>query len=128
MNPSQPKEDGEYEEMALYNTAREAHTYHLAENANSARGCLLPLATQNFQQLLALSSGTAPRLNNVEQLGRGDVRIFVSTQPKDYPWLAGRRQSFRSRTSPDIFTKGVRSLRYSEQSQPLSGSPIEWAQ
>ncbi|HVH70454.1 MAG TPA: carboxypeptidase-like regulatory domain-containing protein, partial [Candidatus Dormibacteraeota bacterium] len=39
----------------------------------------LPLATQNFQQLLTLSSGAQDRLNNATQLGRGDVRVFVNT-------------------------------------------------
>ncbi|MGA8183573.1 MAG: carboxypeptidase regulatory-like domain-containing protein [Terriglobia bacterium] len=40
----------------------------------------LPLATQNFQQLLTLSAGAQDRLNNATQLGRGDVKIFVNGQ------------------------------------------------
>jgi Carboxypeptidase regulatory-like domain len=40
----------------------------------------LPLATQNFQQLLTLSVGAQDRLNNATQLGRGDVKIFVNGQ------------------------------------------------
>lgn len=43
----------------------------------------LPLATQNFQQLLTLSSGAASTLNNSEQLGRGNVRINVNGQRED---------------------------------------------
>jgi hypothetical protein len=43
----------------------------------------LPLATQNFQQLLTLSTGAQDRLNNATQLGRGDVRVFVNGQRED---------------------------------------------
>ena len=43
----------------------------------------LPLATQNFQQLLTLSSGAQSELNSSTQLGRGDVRIIVNGQRED---------------------------------------------
>src|SRR5580692_5547870 len=43
----------------------------------------LPLATQNFQQLLTLSTGASSTLNNSEQLGRGNVRINVNGQRED---------------------------------------------
>lgn len=43
----------------------------------------LPLATQNFQQLLTLSSGAQSNLNSSSQLGRGDVRIQVNGQRED---------------------------------------------
>ncbi|HUO13697.1 MAG TPA: TonB-dependent receptor [Verrucomicrobiae bacterium] len=43
----------------------------------------LPLATQNFQQLLTLSSGAQSELNAAAQLGRGDVRIEVNGQRED---------------------------------------------
>src|SRR5581483_3999433 len=43
----------------------------------------LPLATQNFQQLLTLSSGAQSELNASAQLGRGDVRIIVNGQRED---------------------------------------------
>ena len=43
----------------------------------------LPLATQNFQQLLTLSTGAQDRLNNATQLGHGDVKIFVNGQRED---------------------------------------------
>ena len=40
----------------------------------------LPLATENFQQLLSLSAGTTSQLNNSGSVGRGDVRIQVNGQ------------------------------------------------
>ena len=43
----------------------------------------LPLATQNFQQLLTLSTGAQSELNAAAQLGRGDVRIEVNGQRED---------------------------------------------
>ncbi|HWY20663.1 MAG TPA: TonB-dependent receptor [Candidatus Acidoferrum sp.] len=43
----------------------------------------LPLATQNFQQLLTLSTGAQGDLNAASQLGRGSVRIFVNGQRED---------------------------------------------
>ncbi len=43
----------------------------------------LPLATQNFQQLLTLSSGAQGELNATSQLGRGNVRIEVNGQRED---------------------------------------------
>jgi hypothetical protein len=49
--------------------------------ANTIR--TLPLATQNFQQLLALSTGAQSELNSSTQLGRGNVRIEVNGQRED---------------------------------------------
>jgi hypothetical protein len=43
----------------------------------------LPLATQNFQQLLSLSTGAQSDLNSSAQLGRGNVRILVNGQRED---------------------------------------------
>ncbi len=43
----------------------------------------LPLATQNFQQLLSLSSGSSSNLNASASLGRGDTRIDVNGQRED---------------------------------------------
>jgi len=43
----------------------------------------LPLATQNFQELLTLSAGAQSELNSSTQLGRGDVRINVNGQRED---------------------------------------------
>src|SRR5256885_13103599 len=43
----------------------------------------LPLATQNYQQLLTLSTGAQSELNASAQLGRGNVRIIVNGQCED---------------------------------------------
>jgi len=43
----------------------------------------LPLATQNFQQLLTLSTGAQSDFNSSTELGRGDVRIKVNGQRED---------------------------------------------
>src|SRR6201982_3937069 len=43
----------------------------------------LPLATQNFQQLLTLSSGAQSEFNASAQLGRGNVRVIVNGQRED---------------------------------------------
>jgi hypothetical protein len=43
----------------------------------------LPLATQNYQQLLTLSTGVQSDLNAAAQLGRGVVKIFVNGQRED---------------------------------------------
>ncbi len=43
----------------------------------------LPLATQNYQQLLSLSTGAQSELNASAQLGRGNVRIIVNGQRED---------------------------------------------
>src|SRR5579863_3875171 len=52
-----------------------------AIEANTIRA--LPLATQNFQQLLTLSTGAQGELNKASQLGRGNVRIEVNGQRED---------------------------------------------
>ena len=43
----------------------------------------LPLATQNYQQLLTLSTGASGELNAAAQLGRGSVKLFVNGQRED---------------------------------------------
>jgi hypothetical protein len=43
----------------------------------------LPLATQNFQQLLSLSTGAQSELNASAQLGRGNARVIVNGQRED---------------------------------------------
>ncbi len=52
-----------------------------AIDSNTIRA--LPLATQNFQQLLTLSTGAQADLNQAAQLGRGNVRIQVNGQRED---------------------------------------------
>src|SRR5437773_12271374 len=44
----------------------------------------LPLATQNYQQLLTLSTGAQSELNASAQLGRGNVRVIVNGQREDH--------------------------------------------
>ena len=43
----------------------------------------LPLATQNYQQLLTLSAGAQSELTAAAQLGRGSVKLFVNGQRED---------------------------------------------
>jgi hypothetical protein len=43
----------------------------------------LPLASQNYQQLLTLSTGAQSELNAAAQLGRGAVKLFVNGQRED---------------------------------------------
>lgn len=43
----------------------------------------LPLSTQNYQQLLTLSTGAQSDLNASAQLGRGNVRVIVNGQRED---------------------------------------------
>jgi hypothetical protein len=43
----------------------------------------LPLASQNFQQLLTLSTGAQSELNASAQLGRGNARVIVNGQRED---------------------------------------------
>jgi len=43
----------------------------------------LPLASQNYQQLLSLSTGAQSQLNQSGELGRGTTRIFVNGQRED---------------------------------------------
>jgi hypothetical protein len=43
----------------------------------------LPLATQNYQQLLSLSTGAQSELNASAQLGRGNARVIVNGQRED---------------------------------------------
>jgi Carboxypeptidase regulatory-like domain/TonB dependent receptor-like, beta-barrel len=43
----------------------------------------LPLATQNFQQILTLSTGVFSDLNASAQLGRGSNKVFVNGQRED---------------------------------------------
>jgi len=43
----------------------------------------LPLSTQNFQQLLTLSTGAQSELNASAQLGRGNARVIVNGQRED---------------------------------------------
>jgi hypothetical protein len=63
-------------QVATVNTANAA----TGEALDSTTVSTLPLPTQNFQQLLALSTGASSDLNNAGDLGRGSARIEVNGQ------------------------------------------------
>jgi hypothetical protein len=63
-------------EVATINTA-DATT---GEALGAATVSTLPLPTQNFQQLLSLSTGASSDINNAGDLGRGTARIDVNGQ------------------------------------------------
>ena len=63
--------------------AVETSTATTGESIGASTIRSLPLATQNFQQLLTLSAGTNSDLNASASLGRGDVRIQVNGQRED---------------------------------------------
>ena len=60
----------------------------LVQTESSAKGTVidetqvrdLPLPTRNFQQLLALTTGTSGPIQNSSELGRGDVPLYVNGQ------------------------------------------------
>ena len=60
----------------------------LVQTESSAKGTVidevqvrdLPLPTRNFQQLLALTTGTSGSIENASELGRGDVPLYVNGQ------------------------------------------------
>jgi outer membrane receptor protein involved in Fe transport len=60
----------------------------LVQTESAARGTVidesqareLPLPTRNFQQLLALTTGTSGSLENSSDLGRGDAPVYVNGQ------------------------------------------------
>jgi hypothetical protein len=63
-------------EVTTINTADAA----MGEALGSAAVSTLPLPTQNFQQLLSLSTGASSDINNAGDLGRGTARIDVNGQ------------------------------------------------
>ena len=60
----------------------------LVQTESSSRGTVidetqvrdLPLPTRNFQQLLALTTGTSGSIENSSELGRGDAPLYVNGQ------------------------------------------------
>jgi hypothetical protein len=60
----------------------------LVQTESSSRGTVidetqvrdLPLPTRNFQQLLALTTGTSGSIQNSSELGRGDAPLYVNGQ------------------------------------------------
>src|SRR5258706_9369129 len=70
-------------EISAQVTSVETTNATTGESIGTATIRELPLATQNYQQLLSLSAGTQSELNASAQLGRGNVRIIVNVQPED---------------------------------------------
>src|SRR5450432_3636085 len=81
--PLKPGEITERVEISAQVTAVETTNATTGESIGTATIRELPLATQNYQQLLSLSSGTSSELNASAQLGRGNVRIIVNGQRED---------------------------------------------
>src|SRR5258708_9189511 len=63
-------------EVGTINTANAA----TGEAVGATTVSTLPLPTQNFQQLLSLSTGASSDINNAGELGRGSARIMVNGQ------------------------------------------------
>ena len=81
--PLKPGEVSERVEISAQVTTVETTNATTGESIGTATIRELPLATQNYQQLLSLSSGTNSELNASAQLGRGNVRIVVNGQRED---------------------------------------------
>src|SRR6202795_1374951 len=78
-----PGEVNERVEISAQVTTVETTNATTGESIGTTTIRELPLATQNYQQLLSLSSGTNSELNASAQLGRGNVRIVVNGQRED---------------------------------------------
>src|SRR3981081_2002247 len=78
-----PGEVSERVEISAQVTNVETTNATTGESIGTATIRELPLATQNYQQLLSLSSGTNSELNASAPLGRGNVRIVVNGQRED---------------------------------------------
>jgi hypothetical protein len=70
-------------EISAQVTAVETSNATTGESLGTATIRELPLATQNYQQLLTLSTGAQSDLNSASQLGRGTVKLFVNGQRED---------------------------------------------
>ncbi|MDP9146891.1 MAG: TonB-dependent receptor [Acidobacteriota bacterium] len=81
--PLKPGEVSERVEISAQVTTVETTNAATGESVGTSTIRELPLATQNYQQLLSLSSGTQSELNASAQLGRGNVRIIVNGQRED---------------------------------------------
>ena len=71
---------GVQQEVEVLSQATQVDTTNAAtgESISNVNITALPLATRNFQQLLALSAGASANLNNAAALGRGNVSISVN--------------------------------------------------
>src|SRR5882757_3575218 len=81
--PLKPGTVSEKIEISAQVTSVETTNATTGESIGTATIRELPLATQNYQQLLSLSAGTQSELNASAQLGRGNVRIIVNGQRED---------------------------------------------
>src|SRR5712671_2582187 len=81
--PLKPGSVSERVEISAQVTSVETTNATTGESIGTATIRELPLATQNYQQLLSLSAGTQSELNASAQLGRGNVRIIVNGQRED---------------------------------------------
>jgi len=70
-------------EISAQVTSVETTTAATGQSIDTSTVRELPLATQNYQQLLTLSSGAQSELNASAQLGRGNVRVIVNGQRED---------------------------------------------
>src|SRR5713226_2798914 len=70
-------------EISAQITSVETTNATTGESIGTATIRELPLATQNYQQLLTLSTGAQSELNASAQLGRGSVKLFVNGQRED---------------------------------------------
>src|SRR5712672_3864516 len=70
-------------EISAQVTSVETTNATTGESIGSTAVRTLPLATQNYQQLLSLSAGTQSELNASAQLGRGNARVIVNGQSED---------------------------------------------
>src|SRR5438309_4566148 len=70
-------------EISAQITSAETTTATTGQSLGTETVRELPLATQNYQQLLTLSTGAQSELNASAQLGRGNVRVIVNGQRED---------------------------------------------
>jgi hypothetical protein len=79
----------------------------LVQTESSARGTVigetqvrdLPLPTRNFQQLLALTTGTSGPIENSSELGRGDVPYNTSTGSVRFRTASSSMASMQTRSA-----------------------------
>src|SRR5712672_3482945 len=81
--PLKPGSVSERVEISAQVTSVETTNAATGESIGTATIRELPLATQNYQQLLSLSAGTQSELNASAQLGRGNARVIVNGQRED---------------------------------------------
>src|SRR6267142_970395 len=81
--PLKPGSVSERVEISAQVTSVETTNATTGESIGTATIRELPLATQNYQQLLSLSAGTQSELNASAQLGRGNARVIVNGQRED---------------------------------------------